>query len=200
MKKFLLSSLALCVWVCCQAQTNLVYTNVVPIEFYGLTFGLASGDAYSRASSFEEALRLTGCELLANQSSDIVFCNTSTNKHIFALLPSSFPRSVSAYLYLTLKTTNGISVTRTVQGKTYSPQPKPPLNLNVQTEGAYELPPLTDLFEFPSSGEYILEAHIWWWNRTNRELIFSDPVIIKVIKHPARMNTSETTNTPANKR
>jgi hypothetical protein len=171
----ILTSFIFCILtLCSQAQTNWVFTNDVAI-------GNAHWDVKMHFSYGDKK----NIEVKAGDVNRLKLWNTVTNiMGYFIIVPRSeiqWSLSPSPFLHLTLMTTNGMMIPSTTQGKPFIIEPKRHTKNMVVTDATWEMPKLTDLFNFPSNGEYILEARIWWWSPPDKRLFLSDPVRIKVI-------------------
>jgi hypothetical protein len=186
MKTTLLSAIIFALALCSQAQTNLVLTNDVPIGHSSIHFGLVSYAVLDSTPNAEEAFKKQKLLLFADERSCQLFYNVTTN-------PFAWVRLIKrTTIQMELMTTNGIAVPKSAEGKAYFKEPKEPTQISGMSGGASDLPRLTDLFEFPSNGEYILEARYWYWDAAKRQIALSEPVRVKVIVRSIGL-----TNTPS---
>lgn len=180
MKTTYLTTLFYCVLIfCCQAQQNLSPTNDVSINERGTRLILISAES---AAAIRNNVIVGDKELLADQPNFWMLHNTNGKG---ALLPPYHCFDFE------LKTTNGISISKTEMGKQMS---EPPQSLTDNKTGKlssiwngdygrpYDFPALTSLFNFPSNEVYVFELRCWAWQNSKKQYVLSDPVRVKVIK------------------
>lgn len=173
MKTIFLSLILLLLAISSPAQTNLVFTNDVQIGQSGIHFALVSNSRWLSPVPMPHSYNET--QLFAEEKIYHLFYNATSNQFRGVQLVKK------TGFQLELKNTNGIAIPRTLQGEAYFKKPEKPIKLGGISNGASELPQLTDLFNFPSNGEYVLEAKHWYWNPDKGQILLSDPVRVKVI-------------------
>jgi hypothetical protein len=168
------------------AQTNLSLTNDVPIGEYGMRLVFCD-NFFERPNS----LPLTDVsDLHAEKELTWLLHNPTTNKVsvIYIGETNSFDFKVFNTNRTEIrKTARGVAMTAgpksltTLRGNPYgsrigggaAPGGYAPFTFSAR---------LTDLFEFPTDGIYLLEVRYWAWSSTKQRFILSEPVRLRVIK------------------
>jgi hypothetical protein len=170
-----------------QGQTSLNLTNDVPITEGGMRMIIRSGE-------FPWGdLRTAAKELKAEAPVCWVLRNTSSNEPSVLL-----PRPLSCFV-VDLKTTNGMPIAKTAKGRAMGAGPK---SLTSPRGGrrigptpghidAMDFPRLTELFEFPSNGVYVLEVRCWAWSLGKKQFVLSPPVRVRVIRESMKAQPPE---------
>jgi hypothetical protein len=181
MKTFLFLTI-LCAFAKMYAGTSdQALTNDVPILQSGMRLGLCEG-TFS-GSSVESILAKK--ELDAESDLTWILRDSLTNHSgnvVFLGMSNSFA--------FELKTTNGTLIPKTIKGQAMSAGPQSLTNLREAKAkriamGFRDFPRMTELFEFPSNGVYVVELRYWNWNGFENRFQLSDPVRLRVVKRDA---------------
>ena len=182
MKPIFLPTFAFCAFVAfAQNQTPQLLTNDVLINNAGMRLIITDEEtpASLKAMAADK-------EVFADRPMYWMLHNTSSNQWqsvLYLGITNSFD--------FDMKTTNGFFVPKTANGKTLSVGPKSLTNINAGRairirEGMQDFPQLTELFNFPSNGVYILEVRYWSWDSAKRKFELTEPVRLRVIKQENR--------------
>ena len=164
-----------------QSQSSQLLTNDVPIGTGGMRLIITDNDDATSTQEISSQL-----ELSADKDAHWVLHNSSSNfwqSVVFKGMNNSFA--------FELRTTNGISIPKSAKGKAMSVGSKSLTNIYAGRtvrigEGMQDFPKLTEVFNFPSNGVYILEVRYWSWNSTKQKFELTEPVRLKVIKQDNR--------------
>jgi hypothetical protein len=186
--------------------------NSLSMFIFGLTIALGcsqetargplSTNTFSTNVINDVALGTTGMHLIITDDQDAPsFQMMRQDAEINAEVPlcwilrNSSPNGLNSVVFLgisnsftfDLKTTNGVSVQKTAKGVAMNAGPKFPTNFRANRvrrimSGMQDFPALTELFYFPSNGNYIFEMRYWNWAFSKKEFQLSSPVRVRVVK------------------
>jgi hypothetical protein len=172
------------------AQSHFVLTNNVPITEGGMRLIISGGN-----SPWIDATAAPK-ELKAGAPVFWILNNTSSNE------PSLLWLGGSNSFVVSLKTTNGLSVSKTARGAGMGAGPKSltdPYTRGAKRIGpspghidAMDFPRLTELFNFPSNGVYVLEVQCWAWSQTKQKFVLSSPVTVRVLQNETNVPALKT--------
>ena len=165
------------------AQSKQDLTNDVPITETGIRLIITGGDLRSAdPTAAPEQLKV---------EAPISYVLHSVSPNAYGLL---WLRSSNSFV-VNLTTPNGIPVPKTARGRSMGAGPKlrtnpfdtgaTPNRLPLGRVDVRDFPRLTDLFNFPSNGVYVLEVQCWAWSQTKKRFVLSSPVRVRVVKGSA---------------